>query len=105
MLIIVSGVQTLNIRAIANEIFFAFNTFKVGDYTVTFRSRNFKIEDSSGATVYASSFPGVEDTLSLFLNEDGSIDEAGYEVFNSVQPLLDTLLEDQSTLHYAHSRS
>ena len=95
MLIIVSGVQTLNIRAIANEVFFGLNQFKVDDYTVTFCSRKFKIDDSSGATVYSTSFPGVENTTTLLQDEDG------FAILEQVQPLLDGLLAEAESWHYS----
>lgn len=95
MLIIVSGVQTLNIRSIANEVFFGLNKFKVDDYEVTFRSRTFKIDDSSGATVYSASFPGVENTTTLLHTEGGSA------TFDKVQSLLHELLAETDSWHFS----
>ena len=90
-----SGVQTLNIRAIANEVFFKFNTFEIDGHTVTFVSRRFKIENSTGDVVYSSSFPGVEDSVELLSTEEG------VATFNKVQLLLDSLLEDLQTQHFS----
>lgn len=101
-----SGVQSINVRSIANEVFFGFNTFKVDGYDINFHARNFKVSTPGGETLYASSFPGAEDTAKLLGIRDGFEkfmlnNRDGFKTYGRVVSLSERLLSAQAKNHYS----
>lgn len=97
MLIILNGVETVHKKWFAGRLVAALNTFEVNGHTINFDKQPFEITDPTGALVYG---PGV---TSLLMNqEDGSRNEAGYEIFNTAIALEDThFLTGSRENHYS----
>ncbi len=101
MLIIVSGVQTLNIKSIANEVFFRSNNFELEGYKFDFHASRFKITNSKGKIVYSTSFPGTDDVNTLVDSKDKKSYEADLAVFNSAKAMLNKIVLDQAENHFS----
>lgn len=94
MLIVVSGVQSINVREISDQVFLGINTFQIDGYSVNFRERTFKITDSTGTTVYATDVFG-EPVTTLLETEEGR------NVFNKATELMSSLFSERNNLHFS----
>jgi len=93
MLVILSGLETINKKFLARKILASLNTFTVDGYTVDFSIEPFKVTDTNGKIVYCivqDDQPATNELI-LDLDNDGVVDPEGVATFNKIVKLHDDL--------------
>lgn len=100
MLIVLSGVETVNKRFFAGKITEALNNFELDGYRIDFTKPAVEVYDSENNLVWAVGQPGENPLLT---DEDGFLKPAGVELANRIIALQETIFTDGlSSNHYSN---
>ena len=94
MLIVLTGAVATYKRTLANAIKLSLNNITIDGYTVDFLSTPWNVYDSEGTLVYGA------ETNAMWLNEDGSANEAGLAAFENAKIYERDVLSDASWLNH-----
>jgi hypothetical protein len=87
MLLIQNGAETISNQYISSRLHTVLNNFtavEIDGYTVDFTKTPFEVYDADNVLVYRTESQSLDNVNSLILNEDGSLNEAGYATLQKI---------------------
>ena len=96
MLVILSGVETIHKKFFARKIIAALNKFNIDGYDIDFTKDPFEVGDKDGKLIYRPGSDTVEGVNHLLvdLDNDGKLDEVGYNTFVAINTFFEQVFLD-----------